>query len=79
MTSNASAGISFAHGLPCMSTNIAKKNWIPSASARFLSASRASSIKLPSLCLATITPVTWCHVSSGGYACRPEQHNVRPA
>ena len=35
-TSTASTGIILAHGLPCMSTNMAKKNWTPSASARVL-------------------------------------------
>src|SRR4029077_1219403 len=33
-TSSAVAGIILAHGLPCMSTNMAKKNSTPSDSAR---------------------------------------------
>ncbi len=36
-------GTSFAFGLPCMSTNCAKKNSIPSASAR----ARSSSVLIP--------------------------------
>ena len=38
-TSMASIGIILAHGLPCMSTNMAKKNSTPSDSARVLRSS----------------------------------------
>src|SRR5215469_12838195 len=41
-TSVASTGIILAHGLPCISTNIAKKNSTPSDSARALSWASAS-------------------------------------
>src|SRR5215469_9185952 len=41
-TSVASTGIILAHGFPCISTNIAKKNSTPSDSARALSWASAS-------------------------------------
>ena len=41
-TSTASTGIILAHGLPCMSTNMAKKNRTPSDSARSRSWASAS-------------------------------------
>ena len=48
-TSSASTGTSLAQGLPCMSTNMAKKNSTPSCFAFDLSSSSTSDIRASSL------------------------------